>query len=214
MASSYCVTTCSGALAFPATYIPAPTEENPCPEKETRSCCITKIAFILCDEDSKPTTVTDPADIEALKTANKLISFGDVGITFNTPTATTFRKPCGEEIVVRKEQLIDIDVFDVSEDHEDEVFFNALCKLNNKFGMIFQWSDGYTALSPDWMDWWLDGHVGAAPDTQMGIPVSFTIDPYIAPFNVDEPCRWKMQIKVMYDCVLRSASIPGFVGTI
>lgn len=212
--ANWCSTACGDSLAFPATYVPQPTELDPCPAKETRSCCVNRVAFVMCDEDAQPATVTDTADIEALKTAGKLINFSDVGITFNTPTEVLYTKPCGDEIVVRKEQLIDIEVFDVSEDHEDEQFFYELCGLNNKFGMIFQYTDSYTALAPDWMDWWFDGGAGDLPDTQMGIPVSFTIAPYIVPFNRDEPCRWRMQVKVMYDCVLRSALIPGFVGTI
>lgn len=209
--ANYCSTTC-GTFTFPTSYIPVATELNPCPDKETRSCCVNKLAFVLCDEDSKPTTITDPADIEALKTAGKMITFADVGITFNTPTEITYTKPCGEIITVRKEQLIDVEVFDVSEDHEDEQFFNTLCGLNNKFGFIYQYTDGYTALSPEYIDWFLDGAVGALPDMQMGIPTSFSISPYLVPFNRDEPCRWRFQLKVEYECVLRSANIPGFVG--
>ncbi|MBZ4217734.1 hypothetical protein, partial [Klebsiella aerogenes] len=87
-----------------------------------------------------------------LKTANKLITFDDVGVTFNTPTETLYTKPCGEEITVRKEQLIDVEVFTVSETHLDEVFFDDLCKLNGKFGFIFQYDDGYTALSKEYVE--------------------------------------------------------------
>lgn len=214
MANGYCVTSCAGTLTFPTTYIPVPTEEVPCPEKETRSCCVSHLALVMCDSAAQPVSISDPDDITALKTAGKLISFSDVGVTFNTPTEVLYTKPCGEEVVVRKEQLIDVEVFDVSEDHEDEVFFHALCGLNNKFGFIFQYTDGYTAIAPDWIDWFLDGGTGDLPDTQMGIPCSFTVAPYLVPFNRDEPCRWRFQIKVQFDCVLRSAMIPGFVGTI
>lgn len=214
MSASYCSTACGDTLEFPATYVPQPTELDPCPEAETRSCCVKRIALVMCDSAAQPADLTNTTSIEALKTAGKLISFSDVGVTFNTPTSTLYTKPCGEEIVVRKEQLIDVEVFDVSEDHEDEQFFNALCKLNNKFGFVYQYEDGYTALADDWIDWFLDGAIGDLPDTQMGIPVSFSIDPYLVPFNRDEPCRWRFQLKVMYDCVLRSALIPAFQGTI
>lgn len=212
--SAFCVSTCAGNLTFPDTYIPIPDEGNPCPEKETRSCCVNKLALVMCDEDAKPTTISDTADIEALKTAGKLISFSDVGVTFNTPTEVLYTKPCGEEITVRKEQLIDVEVFDVSEDHEDSIFYRSLCRLNNKFGFIYQYTDGYTAIAPDWMDWYLDGSVGSPPNTQVGIPCSFSIAPYLVPFNKDEPCRWRFQLKVIYDCVLVDALIPGFQGTI
>ena len=204
---------CGGSLAFPGTYIPLPTEENPCPEKEQRSCCVSKLALVLCDSASKPDTLTDPTDIEALKTANKMFTFPDVGVSFQTPTETTFKKPCGDLVLVRKEQLIDVDVYDVSEDHEDEIVFNAICGLNGKFGLIWQYTDGYTVAAKEIIDWFLDTDgVGTIPDMQLGVPATFSISPYLAPFNDDEPCHWKMQFKITYECGLKSALMPGFQG--
>lgn len=208
---SFCSNPCGDDLTFLANYIPVPTVENPCPKPERRECCINKFAFLLCDEDAVPTSLTDPEAIQLLKDNNKMITFPDVGVTFNTPTEETFTKPCGETVVTRKTQLIDIDVYSVATDHSDELFWEDICNKNNKLAVIFQGKDNYTYIARDWIQAFIDEDA-ELPATQMGIPFTFKISPYQPPFVKGEPCRWKMQIEIEVECTLVSQYMPGFVG--
>lgn len=206
-----CVSSCGENLVLPTSYAPVPTEENPCPKAQKRSCCVKKFAFVLCDADSIPTSLSDPEAIALLKTNHKMMTFSNASVTFNVPTENTFDLPCGDKLLVSKTQLIDIEVFVVAEDHTDETFWRDVCLLNNKLGFIGQYTDNYTILSDDWIDAFINGDA-VLPVTQMAIPFSFTISPYLVPFAKNEPCRWKMQIEIPIECTLRSALMPGFVG--
>lgn len=207
----FCDTTC-GTLEFPESYEPIAEEGQPCPEPEKVECCIPNIGFVLCDEDSLPATITDPEDIDDLKAANKLVTFNLADVTFNTPTEITEAGPCGMLIPVRKEQLIDVKIWLVSSTHADEVFWNKMCRLNGKFGVIFQYKDGYTILNQNIIQWYLDGAEGDMPSEQLGVPVSFSISPYREPFNRDAACKWIFQLKIDYECNFISALLPGFQG--
>lgn len=208
----YCSSAC-GDIEFPATYLPAVVEGS-CPEDEERSCCISGVMFITCDAGAKPDDLIDPTNIETLKTAGKVTSFNNVIVTRGVPTDITFAAGCGKVVQVAREELIDIDILSVSEDHDDEEYFNSFSLLNNKIGLALQYEDDYTILAKDWIDSWkVDaGVAGTLPDTQMGVKATMTIPPYLVPFAENEPCRWRMQFKLRYKGVLTSALITGMIG--
>jgi len=211
LATGVCVSSCGADLVLPTSYAPVPTEEVPCPAVQKRSCCMKKFAFILCDADSIPTSLSDPEAIALLKTNLKMMSYPSASVKFNAPTTDTFELPCGDKMIVSKKQTIDIEVYTVAEDHSDETHWRDICLLDGKLSWIGQFTDGYTVLADDWITTFLASEV-TLPVTQMGIPFSFSIPPYPAPFVKGEPCRWIMQIEIDIDCVLRSALMPGFIG--
>lgn len=211
LATGVCTSNCGADLVLPASYAPVPTEENPCPKAQKRSCCMKKFAFSLCDADSLPTSLDDPEAIALLKTNLKLMSYPLASVKFNAPTTGTFDLPCGDKMVTEKKQLIDLEVYTVAEDHSDETHWKSICELDGKLTWIGQYTDGYTVLAEDWITAALAADA-VLPVTQMGIPFSFTIPPYPAPFVKGEPCRWIMQIEIDIDCVLRAAYMTGFIG--
>ena len=207
-----CSSVC-GDIAFPESYLPvaAPGE---CPVDEERSCCISGVAFVTCDSAAIPENLTDTASIDTLKTAGKVTSFNQVIVTRNVPTPINFAAGCGKNILVAMEELVDIDVLHVSEDHQDEQYFHLFSLLNNKLGLVMQYEDDYTIMAQDWVDNFLvdGGAVGTLPTTQMGIQATMTIPPYLVPFAENEPCRWRMQFKLRYKGVLKSALVPAWIG--
>lgn len=205
----YCTTNC-GDLNFGEHYIEPVSEENPCPDDEYSTCCLDKIAFVTCDSDAKPGNLTDTTSISDLKAAGKITTFKNVIITRGEPTDIIFPAGCNKNIVVRTEELITVEIIDGSTEHADEKYMDNLSKLNNKFGVVLGYDDDYVIMAPDWFEAFDTD--GALPDTQLGLKCTFTKKPHKVPFNENEPCRWRMELKLSYTGILKAALVPAFVG--